>query len=159
MGNQQTTMHEPNPIPEPKKSALQRSSSISETNAFLPPYKDDGRLMRPTVYEEHSSFPRTAPYDGSDVSSGNYGTDSPQWGWYTHHTTPPTPEYYYGRSSRTQGTSNSRISSQKASTTHGSDMSSSTVETPIPVAPQPNPVFRILQNKYKANPNAWNVPC
>jgi hypothetical protein len=160
MGNQQTTLAEPVSSSEVKKSALRRSCSISDTKVHNAPTHDEVRHIRHSTYDDHSSFPRTTPYDGSDINSGAYGTDSPQWGWYTHHSTPPTPEYYLSRPSKKHGgSSNSKISSQKTSTTHGSDMSSSTTETPVPVAPQPNPVFRILQNKYKANPNAWNVPC
>jgi hypothetical protein len=157
MGNQQSSIHEPRLAAEPAKSALIRSRSI-KSNA-----DDDGqsnnemaRYPQPSPYDEHVKYPRTAPFDGSDLSSGAFGGDSPQWGWYTHHTTPPTPEYYHSRVTR-KHTASSNSSSQTSSTQDSDTSHHSDIQ--IPVAPQPNPVFRILQNKYKANPNTWNVPC
>lgn len=158
MGNQQSSIHEPQPATEPSRSSLSRTMSVnSNANSMVQPCHDAFKYPRSVPYDETVRYPRTLPFDGNDPSvSGMTGTDSPQWGWYTHHSTPPTPEYYR-RHPRKHVSRSSNTSSQTA-TTEKSD-SPDTKFPRLPIVPQPNPVFKILQKKYKANPHAWNVPC
>jgi hypothetical protein len=158
MGNQQSSIREPLPTAEPSKSSLSRSKSVlANADTLVQPLPESSRYPRSGPYDDVVRYQRTKPYDGSDpFASGMTGTESPQWGWYTHHTTPPTPEYYYRHPKK--HVSRSSNTSTLTSTTENSDASDSKAGQ-LPVAGQPNPVFKILQNKYKTNPHAWNVPC
>jgi hypothetical protein len=157
MGTEQSSLHEPKPPDEqPVRSAMSRSRSVRSNANSLEKSQMDGRylpsnhrpknsLLKPAVaYTMHHGV---EPFS-SGTNTGGY--DSPQWGWYTN-LTPPSPEMYYSRPTK----------SLKAGSTSDTSEASSAAE--VFIAPTghslPNPVFQGLQDKHKAAPMGWpSVP-
>ena len=107
MGNQQSTApFEPKKLStssdhvgaKPIKSALRRTSSVSEHASGLSQESNEMRYLPRGLAAGHSGLVMpTKPGDvAAGAPTGPAGYHSPEWGWYIN-TTPPTPEMYHGQ--------------------------------------------------------------
>jgi hypothetical protein len=144
MGNNQSTIHEPDTSAAPVKSSLSRTRSVRSNANSLPGEHKSYPPIRHTNNLLKQSMPYTMQQRVEPFASGAGGVDSPQWGWYIT-TTPPTPEMYYSRPQKSRKPSSTSETSETSTST---DTSSSGVG--------PNPIFQNLREKNKATPVGWS---
>lgn len=156
MGNEQSTLHQPKPADEqPVRSAMSRSRSIKSNANRLEKSQMDNKYLPSSHRPNNSLLKQTMPYTThhgvEPFSSGTGGYESPQWGWYIN-TTPPTPEMYYSRPTKSVKPD---LSSETSQASSSGEASIATIGN----SHHPNPVFQGLQDKHKASPMGWpSVP-